>query len=75
MPINKTSLHKRRQAQQLARPLAVSQLLAKPDGSHRQDWLDQPNCGSCHSGNGAEAVAKKARAKGIRVWRFDEPAS
>lgn len=40
--------------------LAVSQLLAKPDGSHRQDWLDQPNCGSCHSGNGAEAVAKKA---------------
>ncbi len=40
--------------------LAVSQLLAKPDGSHRQEWLEQPNCGSCHSGNGAEAVAKKA---------------
>ncbi|MDD2768269.1 MAG: putative Ig domain-containing protein [Methylococcus sp.] len=40
--------------------LAVSQLLAQPDGKHRQEWLDQPNCGSCHSGNGAESVAKRA---------------
>lgn len=31
-----------------------------PKAVHRVDYLDQPNCGSCHTGVGSEAVKKLA---------------
>ncbi|QXP91410.1 cytochrome C [Methylococcus capsulatus] len=31
-----------------------------PTPVHRVDYLDQPNCGSCHTGNGSEPVRKLA---------------
>jgi hypothetical protein len=40
--------------------LATAQLHKKPKGGFRQEWLEQPDCGSCHSGFGKDPVAKVA---------------